>query len=229
MLSRAVDVDWVVVPGIDLASSEAALTLADQYPSRVIASAGLHPHEARRWGEQGAEIARLARLAGAVGETGLDFYRNLSSERDQLEAFQAQAELAIELDKPLIVHCRDAFGAVHEVVESLGCGGRTILHCWTGGRRWTKRFLDLDVTFSFAGPITYEGGDDVRAAASIVPHGKATVETDTPYLTPPPDRGLPNEPANVAAVGEALARVWKTSVEEVAKVTTVAAEKAFRR
>ena len=229
LLERAREVDWVVVPGVDVSSSMAALALSHQHPDRVLAAVGLHPHDAQEWRSQATELEQLATSADAVGETGLDFYRSLSPRDDQLESFRAQAELAIALDKPLIVHCRDAFGEVYDVLESLGCGRRTILHCWTGGSRWTKRFLELDATFSFAGPITYPGGDGVRAAASVVPPGRATVETDTPFLTPPPHRDQPNEPANVEQVGAALAEVWHLGVPEVAKFTSRTAAEFFRR
>jgi TatD DNase family protein len=102
------------------------------------------------------------------------------------------------------------------------------MHCWTGGPRWSRRFLDLGVTISFAGPVTFETGDTVRRAAAVVPPERAMVETDTPYLSPPPFRGEPNEPSRVALVGEALADVWDTPVEEVARVTADNARRIFR-
>jgi TatD DNase family protein len=136
--------------------------------------------------------------------------------------------LAGELDKPIIVHCRDAFGDVYDILDAAGAGPRAVLHCWTGGPRWTRRFDDLGVTFSFAGPITFETGQTIRLAAAVAPPDRTMVETDTPYLTPPPDRGAANEPANVVRVGEALAAVWSVSVEEVARMTTVTATRVFR-
>ncbi len=228
LLDRAREVDWVVVPGIDVPSSREALALAAGH-GRVVAAVGLHPHEASQWPLQARVLTGLAEQAEAVGETGLDFYRNLSGRRDQLSAFRAQADLAVSLDKALIVHCRDAFSETFDVLEEVGCGPRSVMHCWTGGTRWTRRFLDLGVTFSFAGPLTFEGGETVRMAAARVPPGRALVETDTPYLTPPPHRDLPNEPSNVAIVGEALAGVWGASIEEVAEVTSETARSVFRK
>lgn len=229
LLRRAVDVEWLVVPGIDAPTSEAALALAGAHPGRILPAAGVHPHHAHRWADEADAISRLASRAAAVGETGLDFYRDLSPRADQLDAFRAQAELAVDLGKPLIVHCRDAFAQLHEVISRVGCGPCTVLHCWTGGPRWTRRFLDLGVTFSFAGPITYETGDVVRSAAGIVPPDRALVETDTPYLTPPPHRSEPNEPANVRLVGEALAAVWGMEPADVAIVTSRNAGEVFGR
>jgi len=126
------------------------------------------------------------------------------------------------------VHCRDAFSDVFALLEETGTSGRAILHCWTGGPRWTRRFRDLGVTFSFAGPITYPTGDTVRRAAAEAPIERTMVETDTPFLTPPPHRELPNEPANVVRVGEALAAVWGVAASEVARSTSAVAERGFR-
>jgi TatD DNase family protein len=227
--AAAAGVEWLVCPGTDAKSSAEALDLAARFPDRVLGAAGLHPHDAVRWSEERDRIAHLAAEAVAVGECGLDFYRNLSPPEDQLAAFRGQIALAEDLDKPLIVHCRDAFAEVFDVLATTGAGSRAVLHCWTGGRRWTKRFADLGVVFSFAGPITFPKGDDVRMAADVSPPERTMVETDTPFLTPPPDRHLPNEPAKVVEVGKALAGVWGMEAAEVAALTSATAARVFRR
>jgi TatD DNase family protein len=219
---------WMVCPGTDAEGSEAAVALAAAHPE-VEAAVGLHPHDASRWREDGERIAELVRHAVAVGECGLDFYRNLSSREDQLVAFRAQVSLAGDVDLPLIVHCRDAFAELYDELERSGAGPRTVLHCWTGGPRWTRRFRELGVTFSFAGPITFSTGDTVRRAAAEAPPDRTMVETDAPYLTPPPHRRDPNEPANVVAVGHALADVWGMAPDEVARSTSATASRVFRR
>ncbi|OFW67565.1 MAG: hypothetical protein A2Z12_04215 [Actinobacteria bacterium RBG_16_68_21] len=226
--AAAAGVEWVVDPGTDAASSTLAIGLAEQFPGRVFAAAGLHPHDADRWPDERAEIERLASAAVAIGECGLDFYRNLSGPEAQIVAFRDQIQLAIELDKPIVVHCRDAFADVFELISAAGAAARTVLHCWTGGPRWTKRFVDLGVTFSFAGPVSFETGDTVRRGAAEVPPDRAMVETDTPFLTPPPDRLAANEPANVVRVGEALADVWGVPVTEVARLTSDTALRVYR-
>jgi len=228
LLQRAVNVAWLVAPGVDAASSAAGMELANRYPGRVFATAGLHPHDADKWDEQAAAISTMAEHVVAIGETGLDFYRSLSSPGHQENSFRAQIELAMEWNKPLIVHCRDAFSKVHEIVEQMGVGPRTVLHCWTGGRKWTRRFLELGVTFSFAGPVAFETGETIRLGAELVPPERALVETDTPYLSPPPHRGKQNEPAWVSLVGQALAGVWGMDSEQVATVTTANAERVFK-
>ena len=228
ILDRASDVDWVLVPGIDAASSRQAQSLSIGDPDRVSWSAGLHPHDAEKWPEQREELSVLAADAAAVGEIGLDFYRNLSSREAQVEAFRDQLALAEQLDKPAIVHCRDAFSDVFETVGSLGDPTRVVLHCWTGGPKWSKRFAELGVTFSFAGPVAFETGDTVRRGAAVLDPSTVMVETDTPYLSPPPFRGEPNEPARVALVGEALASVWGLDVADVARSTSARAARVFR-
>lgn len=221
-------VDWLVAPGVDLASSEASMRLERAYPGRVMSSAGLHPHDAASWPKVRDQITELAAQAAAVGETGLDFYRNLAPRDAQIEAFTDHVRMAHDLGKPLIVHCRDAFAEVHDILAASDPGPWMVLHCWTGGPRWTKRFLELDVTFSFAGPVAFEAGDTVRRGAAVVPPNHAVVETDTPYLSPPPFRGEVNVPSRVALVGAALARVWGMEVVDVARLTSSNAARVFR-
>lgn len=225
--AAAAGVAWVMCPGTDLQSSLEARALALAYPDRVVWATGLHPHDAAKWPSEGARIEALAVEASAIGECGLDYYRDLSPRDDQRVAFSAQLDLAARLAKPIIVHCRDAFADIYELLAEADLGARAVLHCWTGGRKWTKRFRELGVTFSFAGPITFDTGDTVRLAASEAPPESTMVETDTPYLTPPPHRRAPNEPANVVRVGEALAEVWGIPVEDVAARTSANAVRVF--
>lgn len=228
LLGRATEVDWLVAPGVDAASSEASKALADEYPGRVLATAGLHPHDAKLWPDEASTIETLAAHVSAVGETGLDFYRDLSPRDLQEESLRSQIEIARSFGKPLIFHCRDAFAAAHRILEDTAMGPHTVLHCWTGGTRWTKRFLELGVMFSFAGPVAFETGETIRLGAALVPPERALVETDTPYLAPPPHRGEPNEPAWVTLVGAALARVWSMDLGDVARITTENASRVFR-
>ena len=181
---------WLVCPGTDAAGSEQALALAAAHPGVVFATAGLHPHDASRWPEEAERIAALAAPAVAVGECGLDFYRNLSPRDDQVAALRAQFALAEALGKPLVVHCRDAFAELYDEVEARR--RRPPHACSTagpGGRDGRSAFAALGVTFSFAGPLTYPTGDTIRQAAAMVPPERTMIETDTPYLTPPPAPG----------------------------------------
>lgn len=220
-------VSWVVCPGIDLETSLAARRIAEQHPDRVRWSAGLHPHDASRWQDEGARITALASDAAAIGECGLDYYRDLTPRDTQRRVFQEQVNLARDLDKPIIVHTRDSFADVYEILSVADLGEKAVLHCWTGGPRWTKRFLGLGATFSFAGPITYTTGDTVRRAAALVPSDRALIETDSPYLAPEPYRGEDNRPALVPRNGAALAGVWDTDVATVAAHTATNAARVF--
>lgn len=229
--AAAAGVAWVMCPGTGLDESLAAHRTATAHPDRVLWSAGVHPHDAVTWPEVEGRVAALAADADAVGECGLDYYRDLSPRSVQRDAFAAQLELAVDLGKPAIIHCRDAFADVYDEVERFELGASAVLHCWTGGRKWTRRFAELGVTFSFAGPLTFPTGETIRKAASVVPPDRTMIETDTPYLTPPPhrDEGKDNEPAFVPLVGRALAEVWGVDPAEVALSTTATAESVFGR
>jgi len=225
--AAAAGVDWVVCPGTDAATSQASAELASQFPGTVLATAGLHPHDAKHWASQRDAIEALAASAVAIGECGLDFYRDLSPRDDQLVALRDQLQLAVDLNKPAVVHCRDAFAELYQELEASEATPRVVLHCWTGGPRWTKRFDELGVTFSFAGPVAFEQGDAVRRGAAVAPRDRTMVETDTPYLSPPPHRGEDNEPARVVLVGNALAAVWDLEPSEVARLTSERAAMVF--
>ncbi len=227
LLNRARDVRHVVVPGVDLATSRTARDIAAAYPERVHYAAGLHPHDATRWETERAGLLPLMEEAVAIGETGLDFYRNLSAPDAQTESFLDHHRIAVASSKPLIVHCRDAFRQIYEVLDSHGAGSWVVMHCWTGGPKWSKRFLDLGVVFSFAGPLTYRTGDTVRRGAAVVPPGRAVVETDSPFLAPEPHRPGPNEPAYVSLTGAALGKIWGLPTAEVAAITTKTATDLF--
>ena len=225
--AAAAGVRWVVCPGIDLETSLAARSVASAEPGRVLWTAGLHPHEASRWGAEQTRLRSLAVAASAVGECGLDYYRDLSPRDDQRAALRDQLELAAALEKPVVLHCRDAFSDLYDALEIAQLGVQAVLHCWTGGPRWTRRFNDLGVTFSFAGPVTFATGDTVRRAAAEAPPTRTMVETDTPFLSPPPHRDERNEPARLPLIGAALAEVWGLGEAEVARNSTVAAVRVF--
>jgi TatD DNase family protein len=187
----------------------------------------LHPHDAIRWDEERSRITALAIEAAAIGEVGLDYYRNLSPQDDQRTAFRDQVQLAADLNKPVIVHTRDSFSDIYEILGEADLGAKAVLHCWTGGPRWTKRFRALGATFSFAGPVTYTTGDTVRRGAAEVPPEQALVETDSPYLAPEPHRGEPNRPEWTHFNGEMLAEIWGVPEADVARMTAENAAGVF--
>ncbi len=229
VLDRALPrgVEWVMCPGVDLTTSLESRRLATEMPGRVRWSAGLHPHDATNWSGIAGRMTTLMAEADAIGECGLDYYRDMSPRAVQRDVFAIHLEMAAATGKPIVIHCRDAFADVFTALESAQLGDRAVLHCWTGGPRWTRRFADLGVTFSFAGPVTYATGDTIRLGAAVAPPDRCLVETDMPYLTPEPHRGEPNEPAHIPLIGAALAEVWGLDVTEVAHLTTKTATQVF--
>ncbi len=190
---------------------------------------GLHPDHATRWATEHQQITELVPRAIAVGETGLDLYRNLAPRDAQKAAFRRLLQIAVDFDKPVIVHCRDAFREVYEIIEQTGTGPRTIMHCWSGGPHWVHRFLDLGVTFSFAARALAGTDDTIRRGAALITPERVMVETDAPHLCPPDQIGGTNDPANIGLAGAALAHVWQMTCAQVAATTTSTAERVFGR
>ena len=226
VLHRARDAGVVamVVVGTDLASSRDAVALADAHAD-VFATVGLHPHDASRLDDEWVALADLATHTRvvAVGEAGFDFHYMHSDVAAQDAAFRAQIRLAHELDRPLVIHSRDAWDDTFRVLVDEGVPRRTVFHCFTGGAPEAQRALDLGAALSFSGIVSFRNADDVRAAAVACPPDRMLVETDSPYLAPVPHRGRENEPAFVAAVGAALAAAVGRPPETVAAQTAVAA------
>ena len=228
-VDRAIDngIEWLLVPGVDLETSLQARQIAANRSEHVLWAAGLHPHDAERWDEERSRISALAIEAAAIGEVGLDYYRNLSPQDAQRTAFRDQVRLASDLNKPVIVHTRDSFSDAYEVLGEADLGENAVLHCWTGGPRWTKRFRALGATFSFAGPVTYTTGDTVRRGAAEAPPERTLVETDSPYLAPEPHRGETNRPEWTRFNGAMLAEIWGVPEVEVARMSVENATRVF--
>ncbi|MBK9385504.1 MAG: TatD family hydrolase [Planctomycetes bacterium] len=187
--------------GTDVASSRAARELARRLgPARASATCGIHPHEAKdgRPAEAWEEFEALAREGGwvAIGESGLDTFKEFSPLDDQRELFRRQARLAAELDLPLVVHTRDAHEETAAILRAeRGSRQRTMIHCFTGGPREAEAYLELGCHISFSGVLTYKKNEENRAAARLVPEERLLIETDAPFLAPEPLRGKRNEPA----------------------------------
>jgi TatD DNase family protein len=215
VIARARDagVTRIVTVGSGLASCRAALALAEREPG-IYCALGIHPHQAAD-GESVDELPGLLahQRAVAVGETGLDFYRDRAPRRAQLEVFGAQLTIADEKQLPIVVHCR---AAEREVASSLDAfPGTVVLHCFSSPELLPIA-LERDYYVSFAGNVTYPKADDLRAAASRVPPDRILAETDSPYLAPQPCRGQSNEPANVVHTVAALATVRGEPAAELA-------------
>lgn len=230
VVGRAVEagVERMICVGTDLESSRQAVELAGRHPE-VWATVGLHPHEASSLATEWAELEALVdaeRVVG-VGEAGFDFHYMHSPADAQDEAFRAHVRLAHASGRALVIHTRDAWPETFALLEEEGVPERTVFHCFTGGPHEAARVLDLGAWISFSGIVTFPKAGDVRAAAALVPADRALVETDSPYLTPVPHRGRPNEPAYVVHVGEGLAEVTGRPIEDVEAATRRATEAVF--
>jgi len=204
--ARAAGVRRVISVGTTLASCRAALDLAEREEG-VFVSVGLHPHEAGTAGS--ADVEELAKLlehpkAVAVGETGLDHFRDYAPHDRQLELFHAQAALAVAAGKPLVVHTRSADEETVAVLNALPEDARVVLHCFSS-LRLLGPALDRGWFVSFAGNVTYPKAAELRTAAARVPADRILAETDSPYLSPQPVRGRRNEPAHVVLTLATLA------------------------
>jgi TatD DNase family protein len=218
------DVEQIVVVGIDVASSREAVSLAERYEG-LVATVGMHPHDARRLGAR--EEAALIELAAhpkvvAIGETGLDFYRDRSPREAQKAAFRWHLELARQRGLPVIVHDREAHAETLAMLREHAAGGeiRGVMHCFSGGEAMLEEALGLGLHISLAGPVTYPNAPRLAAVARRVPSDRLLVETDCPYLTPVPHRGRRNEPAYVRLVAQRIAEIRGQSEAEIAAITT---------
>src|SRR5262245_462718 len=192
-------------------------------------TAGIHPHDAGEAGaEDRAEIERIAALPAcvAVGETGLDYFKLRSPRESQRENFRWHLELARRLDKPVVVHCRDAHEDTVELLRDAP-GVRGVMHCYTMGREELPPYLELGFFISFSGVVTYPANERNRAAARAVPEDRILFETDCPYLAPQGRRGRRNEPAFVRETVEEVARVRGVAPETLAALASANAARLF--
>jgi len=206
----------MVTIGTDAVSCRAALAAAETFP-QVYAAIGRHPHESG--GFDDADLAELRALAAhercvAIGESGLDYYRDLAPRADQGRAFAAQIGLARETGKPLVIHTRAADEDTLAVLGELADGVRVLLHCFSMPDRLDE-CLAAGYWISFAGNVTYPKAVDLARAAARVPLDRLLVETDAPYLAPQPVRGQPNEPANVVHTAGFIAEQRRMPDEEL--------------
>lgn len=229
--ARAAGVDALLCVATDPASARGARELARAHPGMVGASAGLHPNDA---GEAAsldatlAEVAELARAGGyaAIGETGLDFYRDRAAPALQERALHFHLDLARELGLPVILHCRTAAARLAELLEARApLAG--VMHCYSEGPELVGRFLACGLHVSFAGNLTYPKSASLRAACLLVPRERLLVETDAPFLPPQPQRGRPNEPAFIRHTLEALAAARGEAPEDTARLTFDNARRLF--
>ena len=234
MLKRAEDagVGEIVVVGADLESSRAACELAARHP-QLYAAVGIHPHDAGRVTEKCYDLIREMALASpkvvAIGEIGLDFYRDRSPRHLQEEVFRRFIRLARELELPVIVHDRDAHDRVMTILreeEASEAGG--VLHCFSGDIQMARECIAMGFYISIPGTVTYANNEQLREVIRGTRTEHLMVETDCPYLSPVPHRGKRNEPALVRITAEKVAELKDLSLEDVGRITSLNSRRLFR-
>ena len=233
--ARAAGITRVVTVGVDLPSSRWSADRAD--PGRgVYAAVAVHPNETAAAAsspahrdEVLAEVAKLAALpqVRAVGETGLDYYREYSAPEVQRDWFRAHIDIAKQAGKALMIHDREAHDDVLAILEAEGPPERVVFHCFSGDVAMAKRCADAGYVMSFAGNLTFANAPALRDAAAAAPADLLLVETDAPFLTPVPYRGKPNTPAMVAHTVRCLAEVKQLAVADMCALVTATGARMF--
>ena len=213
-------IDYIIDPGCDLKSSQAALALAEHFPF-VYAAVGFHPEELEKCCE--IDFQQIEKLAAqqkcvAIGEIGLDYYWDASHKAEQKALFRRQIDLALELDKPIIVHDREAHGDCLEIVRDYP-GLRGVFHCYSGSADMAEELLKRGWYLGFDGPITYKNARKALEVLALCPLERILVETDSPYLSPVPMRGKRNDSGNLPYIVDKIAEVKGLSHEAVAAAT----------
>jgi TatD DNase family protein len=232
VIQRAFDagVVQIVQAGCYLHAIPEMLALAERYDN-IYCGIGLHPHEAKDWNEDSTDILRewaAHPKVVAIGECGLDFHYNHSDPDVQRSVFAEQVKIAREVQKPLIIHTREAWDDTFDIIRRYG-GGEVpgVFHCFTGGPDVIPTIRELDFYVSFSGIVTFPKSADIQAAAPLVPPDRLLVETDSPYLAPQGMRGKRNEPANVWLVAAKVADLRGVSKDEIAERTQANARRLF--
>ena len=227
VLSRCgeADVNRVITIGTSLSDARKAIELSERYPTRVHAAVGFHPHEADKVAE--ADFAAMADLwdherVVAFGEMGLDYHYDFADRGNQKRVFARQLELAVGRGKPLIIHCREALDDVSPMLVDHGFENHSVVfHCFTGTNAEAERIAERGWRISFTGIVTFPKSGELQEIARRYPADQLMVETDSPYLSPVPVRGVrPNVPSHVAHVARFLADLRDTSYSELVEQTS---------
>ncbi|MCK5646298.1 MAG: TatD family hydrolase [Anaerolineales bacterium] len=238
VIQRALDsgIRWMVIPGMDLASSRQAVELAQEY-TNIYAAVGIHPHNADGWtSSHSLELTELANSEHvvAIGEIGLDYYRNYSTRENQMLAFRSQLDLATQNNLPVIIHNRDATKDVMAELEFWISGisetlktKAGVLHAFSADLETAERAIQTGFYIGIAGPISYQSATDLQEIAAKLPITRIITETDSPFLTPHPNRGKRNEPSNVNTVVEHLSIIIKKDYDSTAEITSKNATTLF--
>jgi len=225
--AEAAGVTQIICVGTDLPSSETSISIAEKY-NAVFATVGVHPHDAKDTPDdylrQLRDMASHSKVV-AMGEMGLDYFRDFSPRNVQKEVFQSQLALARELDLPVVIHNRDADEDILKILEEVRYE-RSVLHCFSSDTEMAGRAVSLGCFLSFTGNVTF-GKNHTESVLLTTPLNRIMLETDCPFMTPVPNRGKLNEPANILHIAQWIAKVKRIDVSEVAESTTSTAQIFF--
>ncbi len=238
VISRALSagISTIITVGINLESSKRAIEIAEEYPW-IYATVGIHPHDTATLTE--ADIVSLDAMAKhprvvAIGETGLDFYRNYSPRENQLQALEWQLDLAVKLNLPVIIHCRNAEKEMHSLLlkwtSRYGYDNvpyKGVIHCFNGDIDSARKYLNMSFHLSFGAYIGYPSSKEVHSVIRDIPEDKLLIETDCPFLPPQSHRGKRNEPEYLPLIVGILAQIRRESPESIARKTTENAIELF--
>jgi TatD DNase family protein len=208
--------------GTSIESSKKVLEIVNKFEN-VYGAIGIHPNScsnSKFYIDELLLIKKSSKKIIAFGETGLDFFYNKSKKEDQIYSFEKHIDFSLNERSPVIVHTRDADDATLDIIKKNSAKVNFLIHCFTGSIEFAKNLLDLNCTLSFSGIITFKKAEYLNEVIKLIPNDKILVETDSPYLSPVPYRGKPNEPANVKIVLQHVAKIKNTSLEEMAKITS---------
>ncbi|MBN1300811.1 MAG: YchF/TatD family DNA exonuclease [Melioribacteraceae bacterium] len=232
VLKKAQDagVKYIIVPGTNLDTSRQAVELSQKYDN-IYAAVGVHPHDTAEWEE--SRLFEISELVSnpkvvAIGEIGLDYFYDFSPKEKQIAAFRDQIELALKLKLPIIVHNRESNEDVMKITrEFAGSGLKAQFHCFAGSISDARELIEMGHFISFTGNITFAKADNIRNVLKRVDPDNLLLETDSPFMTPAPYRGLRNEPANIPLIAEKIASVHNLTVEDIGRTTSYNAYKLF--
>src|SRR3990170_432029 len=221
-LAKEADVKYVVNIGYDLEGSKKAIALAEKHEG-LYATVGIHPHNASELNEKVLDNLRLLSenpKVVAIGEIGLDYYRNLSPKTAQQKAFEAQLLLAQELELPVVIHDRDAHADIFKTLSKFKGKLNGVMHCFSGSREMAEQYVKMEYYISFAGTVTFPNAHKLHESAKSIDLNKILLETDCPWLAPQEMRGKRNEPAFLPFTAEKIANLREISLAELAEATT---------
>ncbi|SUP40143.1 TatD family hydrolase [Veillonella criceti] len=223
-------VEYIMCPAVDRETAESAIALAAKY-DYVYAAVGVHPHESKDVTEEDYEYFKDQALHNdkvkAIGEIGLDYYYDFSDRETQMREFKRQLELAREVDLPIIIHDRDAHGDIMDTLRTYGKDNYGIFHCYSGSWEMAKECIKMGFYISFAGPVVFPKSTKLKEVAKEVPLDRLLIETDSPYLTPPPFRGRRNDPSKTQFVAQEIASLKGMDVDELAAITLENGKRIF--